>query len=217
MTPALRNLQLWVRTYERPGEPGPPRCHLGTLGNNGWAIQMQVSETNLKDMQFDWINYGTSPEGWILGRREEAGLEVNCDASKFVESLDLLSVILSTGEAPTPPWTQPPSETNGAATRLQRWYEQTCDGNWEHDYGIDIESLPDPGWNLTIDLLATAWEDLVIDPLTRRTSEHDWLHIRTTERGLHTTCGPMNLPDAIDQTLALLAPDTMTYPGNAGS
>ncbi|MFO0948082.1 MAG: immunity 53 family protein [Planctomycetota bacterium] len=36
--------------------------------------------------------------------------------------------------------------------RLQQWYESQCDGQWEHAYGVSIESLDNPGWLVRIDL-----------------------------------------------------------------
>ena len=44
--------------------------------------------------------------------------------------------------------------------RLQRWYLYRCDGDWEHSFGITIETLDNPGWMVTIDLQDTEWQDL---------------------------------------------------------
>lgn len=30
--------------------------------------------------------------------------------------------------------------------RLERWYAAQCNGDWEHTYGITIETLDNPGW-----------------------------------------------------------------------
>ncbi len=38
---------------------------------------------------------------------------------------------------------------------LQNWYLNQCDSDWEHDYGIRIETLDNPGWNIKIDLEET--------------------------------------------------------------
>lgn len=40
-------------------------------------------------------------------------------------------------------------------TWLQEWYRAQCDGRWEHDHGISIESLDNPGWRLRVDLEGT--------------------------------------------------------------
>lgn len=35
---------------------------------------------------------------------------------------------------------------------LQEWFYMQCDGNWEHEYSIRIETIDNPGWNIEIDL-----------------------------------------------------------------
>jgi hypothetical protein len=35
---------------------------------------------------------------------------------------------------------------------LQNWFEGQCDGSWEHEYSIRIETIDNPGWNIEIDL-----------------------------------------------------------------
>jgi hypothetical protein len=45
---------------------------------------------------------------------------------------------------------------------LQNWYENQCDSDWEHDYGIRIESLDNPGWSIEIDLINT---NVVVSPI----------------------------------------------------
>jgi hypothetical protein len=36
--------------------------------------------------------------------------------------------------------------------RLVRWYAERCDGEWEHQHGVKLESLDNPGWLLEVDL-----------------------------------------------------------------
>jgi hypothetical protein len=40
-------------------------------------------------------------------------------------------------------------------SRLNDWYSGQCDGDWEHRYGITIETLDNPGWRMRIDLIGT--------------------------------------------------------------
>ncbi len=39
---------------------------------------------------------------------------------------------------------------------ISNWYLQNCDGNWEHDFGIIIETLDNPGWSIIIDTVGTS-------------------------------------------------------------
>lgn len=36
------------------------------------------------------------------------------------------------------------------------WFSSQCDGDWEHEYGIKIETVDNPGWVITIDITYTS-------------------------------------------------------------
>lgn len=38
---------------------------------------------------------------------------------------------------------------------LQNWYKSQCNNDWEHIFGIKIETIDNPGWEITIDLEGT--------------------------------------------------------------
>lgn len=38
---------------------------------------------------------------------------------------------------------------------LESWLNSQVDGQWEHQYGVSIESLDNPGWLVKIDLTGT--------------------------------------------------------------
>ncbi len=43
---------------------------------------------------------------------------------------------------------------------LQTWYQAQCDNDWEHQYGVKIDSLDNPGWMVSIDLFGTLRRDV---------------------------------------------------------
>jgi Immunity protein 53 len=212
MTPIIDLLQKWVLKYSEAPSYGIPRCRIETLGNSGWSITITTMETDLSDLNFEVVTYWKPDDNVISLRCKDSELEFACDAPYLVEALALIATILSTSHAPNPDSEPTISGDNQSIARLQQWYLSSCDGAWEHEYGLSIQSLPDPGWELNLDLLATSWEGLELEPQSSRNSEQDWLHLRTTERGLQATCGPLGLSSAIDQTLALLTPENMTFP-----
>ena len=57
---------------------------------------------------------------------------------------------------------------------LQEWYQSYCDGDWEHQYGISITTIDNPGWYLEIDLIYTQFQDLEIEIKNFESSETDW-------------------------------------------
>jgi hypothetical protein len=84
-------------------------------------------------------------------------------------------------------------------TWLQGWYASQCDGDWEHEYGVSIETLDNPGWFLKVDLRDTAVDGLSFPTQEVRRSEHDWFVARVVDGRFEVACGPLNLGEAIHQ------------------
>ena len=76
---------------------------------------------------------------------------------------------------------------------LQRWYASQCDGEWEHAYGVTIESLDNPGWRLTIDLTGTPLEHKPFNELSDLDPQQDWIRCWVEEKRFQAACGPMML------------------------
>jgi len=59
--------------------------------------------------------------------------------------------------------------------RLQAWYASMCDGDWEHGYGVRIETLDNPGWSVRVDVRETGLDidEFVAVSITR--SDEDWI------------------------------------------
>lgn len=59
---------------------------------------------------------------------------------------------------------------------INLWYLLNCNGDWEHSYGVHLETLDNPGWQLKIDLTDTALEGF---SYTRKkdNEEDDWYHV----------------------------------------
>jgi hypothetical protein len=57
---------------------------------------------------------------------------------------------------------------------LQKWYLSECDGDWEHENTINIESLANPGWLIKIHLNNTLIEKVEIETIKIDNGEGDW-------------------------------------------
>ena len=64
---------------------------------------------------------------------------------------------------------------------LQKWYRSQCDGEWEHQHGIKIESLDNPGWSVRIDLAGTALAGKSFPLLKRLEDKRNWLHCEVVD------------------------------------
>lgn len=83
--------------------------------------------------------------------------------------------------------------------RLQDWYQAECNGDWEHTYGISLETIDNPGWRLSIDIVETALKDKPFADVTfQGEAEDDWYRCRTTAAAFEGVCGPAHLSTIIE-------------------
>jgi hypothetical protein len=88
---------------------------------------------------------------------------------------------------------------NRLIKKMQSWYLENCDGDWEHGNGFRIENIGNPGWRIDIDLIDTNLADKVfneIDLIER--SEHDWVHCRVENNVFMGRGGPENLEEILE-------------------
>jgi hypothetical protein len=78
---------------------------------------------------------------------------------------------------------------------LQKWYQAQCNGDWEHSYGISIETMDNPGWSITIDLENTELEGKRFDEFEFEMSDDNWLICFIKNKKFEGRGGPLNLSE----------------------
>ena len=58
---------------------------------------------------------------------------------------------------------------------IQEWYKNHCNSDWEHEYGVKIETLDNPGWIVSIDLVDTFLQGFEYQ--YSKKGEEDWLEL----------------------------------------
>jgi len=81
--------------------------------------------------------------------------------------------------------------------RLSQWYERHCDSQWEHRYGISLDTLDNPGWQVSIDLTATELDGLPFTPVSREESPRDWIVCRVEAGKFVGYGGPHDLEEIL--------------------
>ena len=85
-----------------------------------------------------------------------------------------------------------------ALQRLQDCYSAQCEGDRDHQQGVRIESLDNPGWALDIDLADTALADKPFTEVKRGYEDTtDWLICFLRDGKFMGRCGPQNLQEMI--------------------
>jgi hypothetical protein len=81
--------------------------------------------------------------------------------------------------------------------QLEKWYRAQCNGDWEHQWGVEIGTLDNPGWRVRIDLAETTKQGTALEKIEIKRSEQNWIIYWVAENRFHVACGPENLSEAI--------------------
>lgn len=88
--------------------------------------------------------------------------------------------------------------TDGSLEWLMNWFVSHCDDEWEHGYGITIETLDNPGWRLSVDLSGTDLEGRQMARLERDIeSDVSWSCCWVADKKFEAACGPRDLHEVI--------------------
>lgn len=102
----------------------------------------------------------------------------------------------------------PPAENRGAVmedrdqttmARLDKWYSDQCDEDWEHSYGVDIRTSDNPGWSVYIDIKDTDIEDMSISEYKSGDDyEKDWIAYKVEDGKFKGSCGAGRLDELMN-------------------
>jgi hypothetical protein len=76
------------------------------------------------------------------------------------------------------------------------WYQSHCDNSWEHHYGVRLETLDNPGWQLTVDLIHTNLQGQTMTEIREGITSLDWpdsprwIHCCVKENKFQGACDP---------------------------
>jgi hypothetical protein len=81
---------------------------------------------------------------------------------------------------------------------LEQWYATQCNGEWEHAYGVEINTLDNPGWHIQIDLRDTKRQDSSLERVRIDRTEINWIEYWAEKNRFEFACGPLNLTESFD-------------------
>lgn len=80
------------------------------------------------------------------------------------------------------------------------WYLAHCDGDWEHGYGVRLETLDNPGWHFSVDLKGTELERVSFSRVEHNLDDEEsgleadsWWQCEVTEGAFSSACGPSDI------------------------
>lgn len=78
-------------------------------------------------------------------------------------------------------------------TWIENWFTEQCNGDWEHDQVISIESLDNPGWCVKIDFNYTDVNVENIEWKVFEFSEKDWIGYKVIDNVFHSSGDSLKL------------------------
>ncbi len=95
--------------------------------------------------------------------------------------------------------------------RLARWYASRCDGEWEHGFGVRIDTLDNPGWSVKINLEGTPLAERPFEKIVEGEEDENyadggkqigpWMTCFVKQKVWHAVCDPSQLDRALTRFL----------------
>ncbi|WP_281544833.1 immunity 53 family protein [Grimontia sp. SpTr1] len=78
--------------------------------------------------------------------------------------------------------------------KLQDWYLSQCNDDWEHSFGMKIDTLDNPGWSIKIDLSETSLDKQTFTTVeVDYESDKNWIFCKVENNQFIGACGPLKL------------------------
>lgn len=88
--------------------------------------------------------------------------------------------------------------TNNDILWLEKWYNDRCNGDWEHGSIIEITTIDNPGWSISINLEDTELQSKMFNTVEIERSNSNWLYCFKNNNKLEGRCGALNLHEVLD-------------------
>ncbi|WP_126978382.1 Imm53 family immunity protein [Frigidibacter oleivorans] len=83
---------------------------------------------------------------------------------------------------------------------LENWLKSRCNGDWEHQGSISIESTDNPGWHIKVDFDTEEISDdhfVLAKSIYRSEADYVFFKYDRKENTLEISCGVHNLTEAL--------------------
>lgn len=88
---------------------------------------------------------------------------------------------------------------------IENWFISQCNDDWEHNFGIKIETIDNPGWSITIDTIGTDKKIDDRDWVLYEQSDEDWYGYKVKDGQFDGAGDPTKLNKLIDLFIDLVS------------
>ncbi|EKO13451.1 Imm53 family immunity protein [Leptospira kirschneri] len=142
---------------------------IDTLDNPGWTIEIGLKSTQFENFELKPISIRNEDEtNWYVYSIKNSVYDAGGDSSKLPVLIEIFQSIWENKEFVLSP------ESETMFSWLMKWYQSQCDGDWEHEYGLKINTNKDQAWQVEIDIRFTELHDFELDTALEQKGTNNW-------------------------------------------
>ncbi|ULH30830.1 Imm53 family immunity protein [Leptospira weilii] len=144
------------------------QINIYTVSNPGWTFKVGLKSTKLESYEIESDSIETEETDWYLYYIRNSVYKASGDTSKLPILVEAFRSIWENKEFILS------SESETMFSWLMDWRKSQCDGDWEHENGIAINTNLDRGWQIKIEANFTEIADLILDYTLIQNGDDDW-------------------------------------------
>ena len=167
-----------------------------TLDNPGWAFFAKLKGTQLEKKEFADIEYSPKKNNWLMCRVREGKFESACSPTNLSRVLGIFQKWVEENSLNLVNESPEDIQDRDILLWLQNWYYSFCNGDWEHDWRVRIETCDSPGWRIRINCIDTDLKGKSFESVQIHEKDQ-WLICGYEDSVFTASCSPKNLSKAI--------------------
>ncbi len=188
-------LSKWYKSHCTDDYKNDGIIHVGTLDNPGWALDINLENTELERKKFPALLVNRSENNWLHCKIVNNKFIGDCGPLNFSEIIYIFRH-----------WAELYQNENDHLTTkykaiqndddfkwLQHWYLSQCDGDWEHIFAIIIDTIGTNGWHIEISLNETIYENVPFISINEFKGKNDWYKCEIIKKEFIANCDPLKL------------------------
>ncbi len=204
----------WYQNQCYINEKNAAIIKIETLDNPGWYLTINLENNLLKDKIFKKIEINRTENDWLFCYIKNNKFEIPSGLFNIIEGLAIFkkwvlsfeeenlinSINLEKISSISENKIEQINDNTNDFLWLLKWYNNQCNGYWEHSYRIDINTVYKSGWHININLGETVEElqNEQFDEVVIKRTDQDWLFCRVRNQEFEARCGALNLPEVIN-------------------
>jgi len=173
----------WLEKWKEEISDDMCRIKIETLDNPGWIVEINLEYTGFEIKEFEKFSYDNSDDDWIVCEIENKTFIGSGDPYKLENIINIFRLWIENKEICI-------KYKNNVKRMepiyyLQNWYNNQCDGYWEHIFGIKIYEYQNFSWVVEIDVVDTDIEDKPFKEIDINNGNNDWIFCKVEDNGTH--------------------------------